>query len=195
MQFSTLIVCQRVLLKPFGYDCVRDNHLVRSVSLYHQFKNIQQLAGISSAIPEHGIRFAKFDMFRFQYDISFHSLVQQFQQVVFRQTFQDIQLATGQKRTYDLERRIFRRGSDQRDRSLLHSAQERVLLGFAETMDFVNEKNRTGLGKETVVPRLFYHLANVLHTTCYRAQRVKRRFEPVGNDLRQSRFTDTRRSP
>ena len=134
-------------------------------------------------------------MFRFQYDISFHSLVQQFQQVVFRQTFQDIQLATGQKRTYDLERRIFRRGSDQRDRSLLHSAQERVLLGFAETMDFVNEKNRTGLGKETVVPRLFYHLANVLHTTCYRAQRVKRRFEPVGNDLRQSRFTDTRRSP
>ena len=77
VQFSTLIVCQRVLLKSFGYDGVRDNHLVRSVSLYHQFKNIQQLAGVSSAIPEHGIRFAKFDMFRFQYDISFHSLVQQ----------------------------------------------------------------------------------------------------------------------
>ena len=134
-------------------------------------------------------------MLRFQYDISFHSLMQQFQQVVFRQAFQDIQLATGQKRAYDLERRIFRRGSDQRDRPLLHSPQEGILLGFAETMDFVNEKNRTSLGKETVVPSLFYHLADILHTTCYRAQRVKRRLEPVGNDLRQSRFADTRRSP
>src|SRR5437773_2406813 len=50
--------------------------------------------------------------------------------------------ASGEERGVDLEVGVFRGRPDQRDEPLLHSRQERVLLGLVEAMDLVEEEDR-----------------------------------------------------
>ena len=93
--------------------------------------------------------------------------VQQFKQVSGFQGLEDIDLATGEQGIDDFERRILRRGSDQDHRPVFHGPQQGVLLVLAETMDLVDEQDRSplvgtehgasvGTGPVQHFPDLFY---------------------------------------
>ena len=50
--------------------------------------------------------------------------------------------APGDQRRIDFIKRIFSRGADQQDRSILHGRQQGILLGLVKAVDLVDKKNR-----------------------------------------------------
>ena len=196
MQLPILIISQRILLKTLHYLFIGNNHLARrAVSFHHQFQNVQQLPGISSRIAEHGIRLLQFDILFLQIDILGDGIVQQFEQVFLLQRLEHIELAPREQRTNDLERRILRCGSNQRHDSRLHSTQQRILLRLAETMDFINKKDRTRLIEETTGACLLNDIAYILHPTGHRTECIERSLQLVGDNLCQGCLSHPRRSP
>ena len=79
--------------------------------------------------------------------------------------------------------------------TILHSAQEGVLLRFGETVDLVDEEDRRCLVEETALLRLLDDVADILDATCDGRQGVEGSLKPVGDDLGQGGLTHTRGSP
>ena len=137
MHLAILVVCQRILLQTGFYIAVGNDNLRLLRSLYHQFQDIQQFTRVAAAIAHQSTRLLQYDVLLAQFDILGDSSVEQFQQVVFIQRFQHIQLTSRQQWAYHLERRILRRSTYQRDDALLDSSQQRVLLRLREAMYLV----------------------------------------------------------
>ena len=85
MHLAILIVSKRVLLKAFGHHVIRDKDRVGGFGIYHQFEDVEQLAGVSSAEAEHGSGFFQFYFPFLQHGVRGDGALQQFQQVVLLQ--------------------------------------------------------------------------------------------------------------
>ena len=59
-----------------------------------------------------------------------------------REWLEPEQCAAAAQRRIDLEERVLRRCADQRERSVLHRRQQRILLRLGEAMNLVEEQNR-----------------------------------------------------
>ena len=104
VHFAILIVCQRVLLKTFVNDCVvDDNVLIRRGRLVQEFKNIEQLARIASAISQQSVCLFNPESAFLQKDIRQYGIVHKLQKVVLFQVFEHIDLATAKQRTDHLK--------------------------------------------------------------------------------------------
>ena len=121
--------------------------------------------------------------------------MQERQQVVLLQRLEHVELATRQQRADDLERGILSRGSYQRDDATLDGTKQRVLLRLREAVYLVNEQDGRCLVEEAALLRLLYHVADVLHATRHRRQRIERCLQSVGDNLGQRRLANARRPP
>ena len=127
MHLSVLVVSKRVLLDGFENEFVGDDDVGLTCCfccLDGEFEDIEKFAGIASTLAQESTRFLQFNLFVFEKNIFCERIVEQFQQVVFTQRFQHIDLAAGEERTNYLERRILRCGTNEGDNSLLHSTEK-----------------------------------------------------------------------
>ena len=123
-------------------------------------------------------------------------------QVFVLQRFEDVDLAAAQERRDHLERRVFGRGAYECHDALLDGSQQRILLAFVETVDFVDEQEgRLGVEKALFAGRLD-HFAHVLDARRDGREREERTVKSLGgavelrgDDLRQRGFAHARRAP
>ncbi len=121
--------------------------------------------------------------------------MQKFEQIVFFEALQNIELASRQERSDYLERRVLGCCADKGYNALLHRTEKRILLRLAETVNLVNEKNRTCLREEASVSGFLYYFAHVFYARSDGAQRVERHLEFVGDDVGKRSLSHSRRSP
>ena len=122
MHLSILVISQWILLQAFGHHFIGDDNYFLRLRLYNKFQYIKQFAGISTGEAQHGCCFFQFNFSFLQHGIRSDGTLQKFQQIFFFQRFEYIKLATGQERADDLERRVFRCCTNQRDCSVLYSS-------------------------------------------------------------------------
>ena len=104
MHFAILIVSQRILLQSFCHKLIgNDNIVLFTGSFNYQFQYVQQFTGISPTIPENGVRFLQYYLPFLQDDVLCNGSIQQLQQIVFLQRFQDIYLTTRQQGADDFK--------------------------------------------------------------------------------------------
>ena len=196
MHFPVLVIRQRILLEAvYHRGIVNDDEGIVAGGFHHQFEDVEQLAGIASAIAQHGVGLAHFYFAFFQHYIRGKGAVKQSQQIVLLQRLQHIELAARQQGADDLERRILRRGTDKGDDALLYGSQQGILLRLGETVYLVNEQDGACRRKEAVALGPFDDLAHILHAAGHGAQGVEGRLQAVGNDLRQSGLSHAGRPP
>ena len=111
-------------------------------ALYNEFESIEQLACIPAGDPEDRFRFGDRDGDPELVLQPFFPLVKQFDELLFVQNLQNIDLAAGEQGRDHFERRIFGCSADEGHHALFHGAQQGVLLRFAEAVDFVDEQER-----------------------------------------------------
>ena len=133
------------LLEAFGDQCVGDDDGVCRLGFYHKFQDVEQLAGVASAVAQHGGGLLQFYFSLFQDDVGGDGAVEEFQQVVLLQRLQHVHLAAGEQGADDFERGVLRCGADEGDHALLHGTQQGVLLGLAEAVYLVDEEDGAGL--------------------------------------------------
>ena len=116
--------------------------MIARLRLNNQLENVEQLAGIATAISHYGSRLAEFNVALLQFHIVGYGPMKEFHEVVALERLEHIQLASLEQRTYHLERRVLGGGTDESNHTALHSTEQRVLLRLAETMYFVDEEYR-----------------------------------------------------
>ena len=79
MHLSILVVCQRILLQPFGHHFIGDDNSLFRFRLHNEFQYIKQLAGVSTGETQHGRCFFQFNFAFFQYGIRGDGTLQKFQ--------------------------------------------------------------------------------------------------------------------
>ncbi len=89
-----------------------------------EFEDVEEFAGIASALAQHGSRFLQFYLLVFEKDIAGDGVVQELEEVVFAERFQHIDLASGEERTDDLERWVLGGGTNEGDDTLFHSSEQ-----------------------------------------------------------------------
>ena len=82
MHLSVLVIGQRILLKSADDKFIRDFHLIAIGRIHHEFKYVEQLAGITSAIAKDGSCFLQRNLPFFQKNILGNGTVEQLQEVV-----------------------------------------------------------------------------------------------------------------
>ena len=196
VHLAVLIVGQRILLQTLRDDGVRhlDVALLGS-SLEDEFHDVQQLAGIASAIAQQGHGLAYVPCALAQLLVLCDDSLHECEQVVPLQWFQHIHLAAAQQGADDLEGGILRSGADEGDHALLHSPQKRVLLRLGEAMDFVDEQYGAGRIKEAVLACPLDDVAHILHAACHSAECIEGCLQAVGDDAGQRSLSHSRRSP
>ena len=196
MHLAVLVVGQRILLQTLRHQVVgNDERFALAHRFAQQIQDVQQFAGIATAEAKQGIGFPEFYLQVLQHDVFLYRTAGQFQQVVAPQALQHIHLAAAQQGTDDLERRVLRGGTNQRDDALLDGSQQAVLLRLRETVDFIDEQDGAGGVEEAVLLGTVHHLAHVLHTARHGRQRVEGRLQLVGNNRGQRGLAHSRRSP
>src|SRR5208283_1093432 len=102
--------------------------------------------------------------------------------------------ARKQRRNY-FERRVLRRRADKNNDAVFDRMQQRILLGFVETMDLVDKQDRS-------LPKLLLellsfcnHVADFFDSRSNGVQRKKFRVRMVRNNARQGRLPYSRRAP
>ena len=194
MLFAVLVVEGDVLLEAVGHLLVGNDHLaVRGAD--HDVENVEQLARVAARKTEQRAGLLDFDFAVFQFGVGLQRPVEQRAQVLVLHRFEDVDLAAAQKRRNDLERGVLGRGADERDDALLHGAQERILLRFVETVDFVDEEERRPLVEEALLACRFDHLAHLLDARRHGREGEERTFELGGDDARQRGLAHARRAP
>jgi len=83
---------------------------------------------------------------------------------------QDEDLRAGQQRGVHLERRVLRRGPNQDDVAGFHAGEEGVLLRLVETMDLVDEDDRSTAHPPPAILRRRHHLFDFLDSSQDRAE-------------------------
>ena len=191
---AVLVVEGDVLLQAVGDVLVGDRQFaLRRPGQY--VEDIEQLAGVAAREFEQRTRLLHFDLACFQFRVGRQRPVEQRLQVFVLQRFEDVDLATAQERRDHLERRVFGRGAYECHDALLDGSQQRILLAFVETVDFVDEQEgRLGVEKALFAGRLD-HFAHVLDARRDGREREERTVELRGDDLRQRGFTHARRAP
>ena len=122
-------------------------------------------------------------MFLLENGVGSYGSVEQFQQIVFLERLEHVELTTGEQRANHLERGILGGSTNQRDNALLDSSQEGILLRLGETMNLVDKQNGRSLVEESAFLGLLNHIAHILHTTRHSRECIEGCFELVGNDL------------
>ena len=140
VHFAVFVVGKGILLEAFGHHLIGDDHRVAGFGLHNEVEDVEQLTGIAATVTEHGGSLPELYLPFFQLDIRRYGTLQEFQQVVFLQRFQHVELAARQQRTDHLERGVLGGGAYQCHRTLLHRTEQRVLLRLAETVDFIDEQ-------------------------------------------------------
>ena len=79
MHLPILVVCQRILLQPFGHHFIGDDNSLFRFRLHNEFQYIKQLAGVSTGETQHGRCFFQFNFAFFQYGIRGDGTLQKFQ--------------------------------------------------------------------------------------------------------------------
>ena len=108
--------------------------------LLQQVENIEQFAGIASAVTEQGLRLFHTHFATAEYFVVGKSAVKQGLQIGRFKWLQRINLRAGKQWPYYLKRRIFCRGTDQCHGAVFHGSEQAVLLAFAESVYFIDKK-------------------------------------------------------
>ena len=137
MHLSLLVVSQRILLQLVYHHLVGNDHIIRPSRFNHEFKDIEQLAGITTTISQQGTLLLQFNMLFPQFHILRNGTVQQSFQIFLFQRFQDIELTSGEQRPDDFERRILRCSTNQGNDSFFYRSQERILLTLGESVNLI----------------------------------------------------------
>ena len=125
---------------------------------------------------------------------AFDGMAQKLLQVLFFQTFQDKDLATGQQSGVDLKGWVFRGRTHQNDAALLHIGKKSVLLGFVEPVDLVGEQQGAN-AHLAVFLRPAHHLFHFFDAAVYSAEFDEVSLGLLCDDSRQSGLAYPRRSP
>ena len=197
MHLAFLIICKRVLLQARHNHLVVYHNLIAGTRLNDKLQDVEQLACVATAIAQQGVGLLQLDIKLREFNVGCNCAVEQLQQVFLLQRFKNIQLTARQQRTYHLERWVLRRCTDKRDDAALHCSEQRILLRLAEPMDFIDKQNRAGRSRieEASVLGSFYHVAHILHTTRHGTKRVERCLKTMRNNLCESGFAHSGRSP
>ena len=194
MLLAVLVVKRDVLLKAVGDVAVVEHHAaVRGPR--HDVEDVEQTPRIAPCEAEQGPRLDHLDLALPQLRVGGERPVEQHAQVLVLQRLQHIDLAAAQQRRNHLERGILGRGADQREDTLLHSAEQRILLRLVEAVYLVDEEKRRAGIEETLLAGRLDHLAHLLHARRDGRKREKRTFELRGHDPRQRGLAHARRSP
>ena len=121
-------------------------------------------------------------------------MIQEFHQVLWLQPFENKNLTPGEQSRIDLERRVFRSGTNKNNTSLLYKRQKSILLRLIEAMDLVH-KQHSSSAHLTPHFRFIHYFFDLLDATCHRAEIDKLCFRLSGNNTCKSRFSHSRRSP
>ena len=112
-----------------------------------------------------------------------------------RERLEDDDLAAGQERAVQLERRVLGRGADEDDVPGFDVREEDVLLGAVEPVDLVEKQDRALALTGAQTPRLLEDLAHLLDARRDGRVRQEERGRLRGDQARQGRLPDTRRPP
>ena len=99
-----------------------------------------------------------------------------------------------QQRAVDLERGVLRGRADQRHHALLHSRQQRVLLGLVEAVDLIEEEHRAGVARGAAVGGALQHRAHLRAAGLHRAQLFEHGAGALGDHPRECRLARARRA-
>ena len=119
---------------------------------------------------------------------------QQRDDVGWSQRFELKQLAAADQRAVHGEKRVGSRGADQRHDSLLDVWQQRVLLGFVETMDFVDEQQRPRTARQDFLTRGVQQFAQFLDAAGHGVQSLELAAAFGGEQSRERRLPGPGRS-
>ena len=128
MHLAALVIGGRCLTEALLYQFISNNHIIAGRSVDHEFQNIEQLARITAAITEQQRVLPYLDVFLTKLDVLRYGLVKERPEVIFAKLFERVYLAARKQRADHLERRVLSCGSDKGHGTLLHCAEQRVLL-------------------------------------------------------------------
>jgi hypothetical protein len=161
MPVRRLVVERHALLHRAGQSL----RVERSTTLRHRrehlFQHVEEIAAIAIRHADHGVPRGCVRRQRPPLE-DFRSPDQRLHRLGV-EPVQHQNLRAGEKRPIQLEARIFRRGADENDRSVLHIGKKGILLGLVEAVDLVHEQERAAplLPPD---PRLLEHFLEVGHT-------------------------------
>lgn len=118
-------------------------------------------------------------------------------EIIGLQRLERVDLSTAQQWPDYLKRGILRGGAYQCHRSLLHRSEEAVLLTLVETVDLINEEERTPFGEDAcgVCPAFVEHLTHLLYPAADSRKSVERTLSGGGYNPRQGSLAHPRRPP
>ena len=192
--FAVLVVEGDVLLEAVGDVLVGDRHLAVG-GPDDDFEDVEQLARVAAREAEQRAGLRDFDPAFLEFRVGRQGTVEQCLQVLVFERLEDVDLAAAQQRRDHFERGVFGRRADEREDALLDGSQQRILLRFVETVDFVDEQQRGLLVEEPLLARRLDHLAHILHARRNGREGEERTFQLRGDDLRQRGLAHAGRSP
>jgi hypothetical protein len=196
MHFPVFVIERDVFLQAVLHYLVVDyDRAVRREGADSDFEDVEQFACIPSGKTEKGFLLLDGDVACPEVFVLFQCLRQEDVEILGVERFEYEDLASRKERGYDFERRIFGRGSYQDNRPAFDRSEQCVLLGFVETVDFVNEKYRRAFREHR--PRFcpLDYFPDVLDPRTYRRQRMELPFQGGGYNAGESGFPYSGRAP
>ena len=194
-----LVIQQRPAVHALGQDLlVHAQHraLVHPAVQHRHLQRIQRRSGVSVGEPGNRPQILLPDG-KLHISIAlgaFQGMMKKLQKIVLLQSFQDEDLAPGQKSGIDLKGRILRSRPHQNDASLFHKGQEGVLLGLVEPVNLVRKEQGPN-PHPPVLLRLVHDLLHFLDAACHRAEFHKFRPGLPGDNPGQGRLAHAGRPP
>ncbi len=112
-----------------------------------------------------------------------------------RQEVQRVDAGARQQRPDDLERRVLRRGADERDRAVFDVRQDDVLLRLVKAVDLVDEKDCALSVEIATLTRLGDDASQVADTGGHGGDRLEVRLRLRGDDAGERRLAAAGRAP
>ena len=197
MHLAALVVGCGVLLQTLHDLPIRDLDRPLRLGRDDQVEDVEQLSRVPTGVAHQRVGLPDLDRSLAQHHVLADRPTDERQQVFLFQRLQDIDLTTRKQRTDHLERRVLRRGPDERHHARLDGVQQRILLRLAEAVYLVDEEDGRDRArpKQRLVTRPVDHLAHLLHPRADGAQGIKRRLQPRRHDARKRRFAHPGRPP
>ena len=99
-------------------------------AVHDQFQGVQQPSGVATARPQQGFCFLQLDRLRRHVGIFTQRTCHEALEHFCREWLKHVGLTAAPQSRNDFERRVLRRGAQQRDGSRLHRTEQAVLLGL-----------------------------------------------------------------
>ncbi|MNK98503.1 hypothetical protein D3C87_1188680 [compost metagenome] len=119
----------------------------------------------------------------------------QFAQRRFVEAFQHVDAGTRQQSIVEFEGRVFGGGADEDQRAVFNVRQKRILLGFVETVHFIDEQNRALAVLAGLLLGDFNSLTDLFDPGEHCRDRFEVRIGDFREQPRQSGFTHSGRPP